>query len=152
MKTTSACRGLPYFQAGLLACALAVEWVPLHAYAQSLSLNFASPAVQSSQSRTFIGPLVFGGAVAGLAGGLGLQIWTMAIDYPVAVSGKPYLSIPAFIPVAFETTILLAALTESLARSVRRPQDGPDDEDDAPVVPVCTCPPCLAERERGERP
>ena len=48
--------------------------------------------------------------------------------------------------------VLLAALTESLARSVRRPQDGPDDEDDAPVVPVCTCPPCLAERERGERP
>ena len=53
--------------------------------------------------------------------------------------------------------VLLAALVENLSRSVRRPQEGPDDEDDAPVVPAaempaCTCPPCLAERARGERP
>ena len=60
---------------------------------------------------SFIGPLVLGGGAAALAGGLALQIWTMAIDYPVALSGKPYLSIPAFIPVAFETTILFASLT-----------------------------------------
>ena len=53
--------------------------------------------------------------------------------------------------------VLLAALVENLARSVRRPQDGPVDEDDAPAgrpagLPVCTCPPCLAERASGRRP
>ena len=53
--------------------------------------------------------------------------------------------------------VLLTALVESLAVSVRTPQDGPDPEADAPVVPAvgmpdCTCPPCLAERARGARP
>ncbi len=53
--------------------------------------------------------------------------------------------------------VLLAALVENLASGVRRPQDGPEPEDDAPVapaggMPACTCPPCLAERARGERP
>ncbi len=53
--------------------------------------------------------------------------------------------------------VLLTALVESLATSVRSPQEGADLEDDAPVVPAatmpaCTCPPCLAERARGERP
>ena len=53
--------------------------------------------------------------------------------------------------------VLLAALTENLAHSLRTPQDGPEEEDDAPVVPAptvpaCTCPPCLAERARGDRP
>ena len=53
--------------------------------------------------------------------------------------------------------VILAALVENLARSVRTPQDGPEPEDDAPVapaagLPVCTCPPCLAERASGRRP
>ncbi|MBP7675907.1 MAG: hypothetical protein KBB14_06250 [Thermoanaerobaculia bacterium] len=49
------------------------------------------------------------------------------------------------------------ALVENLALSVRSPQDGPEPEDDAPAgptsgLPVCTCPPCLAERASGRRP
>lgn len=53
--------------------------------------------------------------------------------------------------------VLLAALVENLARSFRSRQDGPEPADDAPVapaagLPVCTCPPCLAERASGRRP
>lgn len=57
-------------------------------------------------------PLGFIVGAMGLAGGgLGilLQWWTSAVDYPLVISGKPYFSLPAFIPVAFELTILLAA-------------------------------------------
>lgn len=55
--------------------------------------------------------LVLGGGLVGLVSGLALTIWTMAIDYPYLISGKPLNSLPAFIPVVFELTILVAALT-----------------------------------------
>lgn len=50
--------------------------------------------------------------VCGILGGLGglaLQIWTSAIAYPINIGGRPLISIPAFIPVTFECTVLLAA-------------------------------------------
>lgn len=50
--------------------------------------------------------------IMGLMGGGGallLQWWTSAVDYPLVISGKPFFSLPAFIPVTFELTILLAA-------------------------------------------
>ena len=53
--------------------------------------------------------IVLGGAVTGGLGGLALQWWTSAIDYPIKIAGKPYLSLPAFVPVTFELTILLCA-------------------------------------------
>ncbi len=54
--------------------------------------------------------IVLGGALAGAAAGYGLQYWTMAVDYPVDIGGRPFNSIPAFMPVTFEMTILLAVL------------------------------------------
>jgi len=55
--------------------------------------------------------LVLGGGAAGCLGGVLLEWWTNAVDYPFVISGKPLFSLPANIPVAFETTILLAAIT-----------------------------------------
>jgi len=49
-------------------------------------------------------------AALGLAIAGGFQIWSSAIDYPLRTGGKPLLAIPAFIPVAFELTVLLAGL------------------------------------------
>lgn len=51
---------------------------------------------------------------AGLCGGIGalvLQWWTSGVDYPWIVSGKPFWSVPANIPITFELTVLAAALT-----------------------------------------
>ena len=50
--------------------------------------------------------------VAGLTGGafaFGLQWWVHASAYPLVISGKPYLSWPAFIPITFELAVLFAA-------------------------------------------
>ena len=54
--------------------------------------------------------LVLCGGVAGLLFGLALQYWISAVDYPMNIGGRPAASWPAFVPPAFETTILFAAL------------------------------------------
>lgn len=50
--------------------------------------------------------------VGGLTGCLGAFLFTcwMSIDYPLRVSAKPLVSIPAFVVIAFECTILLGAI------------------------------------------
>jgi hypothetical protein len=59
--------------------------------------------------KTVLPFLVFAGGVSGLIAGMGLQFFVHVIDYPLNVGGRPFFSLPAFIPVAFEMTILLAA-------------------------------------------
>lgn len=60
--------------------------------------------------------------VAGLVG-LGLamlfQFWTSTVDWPINVGGKPDNSTLAFLPVAFEITVLLGALVTVLAFFMR---------------------------------
>jgi hypothetical protein len=51
--------------------------------------------------------------VMGLTGavfGYGLQVWVHSIRYPLIISGKPFYAWPAYIPVAFELTVLFACL------------------------------------------
>jgi len=55
--------------------------------------------------------LVLVGGLSGVVGGLALQWFTNAFDYPLFISGKPLLSLPAWVPVTFELGVLLAALT-----------------------------------------
>ncbi|MBA3819358.1 MAG: DUF3341 domain-containing protein, partial [Deltaproteobacteria bacterium] len=58
--------------------------------------------------RTILPLIVFGGGFTGLLGGVFLQWWMNAYNWPWNIAGKPTWSIPANIPVAFETTILLS--------------------------------------------
>ena len=75
---------------------------------------------------TILPVLVFFAGLTGTSIGFMLQSFTNATDwslwafvwvtgYPYLISGKPLLSLPAFIPVMFELTILLSALTAVFA-------------------------------------
>ena len=50
------------------------------------------------------------GGLSGCAAGFAMTIW-MSYDWPVVVGGKPIASIPPYVVIAFELTILLGALT-----------------------------------------
>lgn len=53
--------------------------------------------------------LIFG--LSGTALALLLMYYTMGMDYPMIIGGKPFFALPAFIPVTFELTVLLATLS-----------------------------------------
>lgn len=61
--------------------------------------------------RSKVPMIVLTGGLLGGLGGLSLAAWASAIAYPMNIGGRPYLSWPSFIPVAYECTILLAALS-----------------------------------------
>ena len=56
---------------------------------------------------------IFG--LMGLAGGLALTWFTSVVSWPLIIGGKPFFSLPAFIPVIFECTILFSALASVAA-------------------------------------
>src|SRR4051812_29467091 len=55
--------------------------------------------------------VIFIGGLSGLVGGAFLQWWMNAYNWPWNIAGKPAWSIPANVPIAYETTILLSVLT-----------------------------------------
>jgi hypothetical protein len=59
--------------------------------------------------------IVMTGGTIGCATGLALQWWTNAVNYPFTISGKPFWSIPANIPVTFELTVLFSAISAFLS-------------------------------------
>lgn len=61
--------------------------------------------------RTILPLIVFGGGATGLLGGVLLQWWMNAYNWPWNIAGKPAWSIPANVPIAFEATILFSVLT-----------------------------------------
>lgn len=73
---------------------------PLHEIDEALGIK-----------RSILPYMVFCGGIIGLLSGLGLQYFVHVIDYPLNVGGRPFFSLPSFVPPMFELTILLAAFT-----------------------------------------
>jgi hypothetical protein len=73
---------------------------PVHGLDKALSMK---------RSRIPLIGFIFG-ALGGLLGFI-FQAWVFTIDYPLVFGGKPFLSVPSFIPVTFECTILFAAVS-----------------------------------------
>ncbi|MBV6513263.1 MAG: DUF3341 domain-containing protein [Ignavibacteriales bacterium] len=65
-------------------------------------------AMQLEPSKLGFITLAFGLSGTGLA--LMLAYWTMNVDYPMNIGGKPLFAFPAYVPVLFEVTVLLATL------------------------------------------
>lgn len=77
--------------------------------------------------RSGIPYVTFTMGLVGLLSGLGLTYWTSAVNWPLNIGGKPAFSLPAFIPIMFELTILFAALSSVVALFVlcRLPKKDP---------------------------
>ena len=72
---------------------------PVHGIDDALGLK---------KTRLPIAAFMFGMTGTGLA--LLMQIWMLGYDWPMIIGGKNHASLPPFIPVTFELTVLLSAL------------------------------------------
>ncbi len=55
------------------------------------------------------------GGLLGCIGGFSLASWVSAVAWPLNIGGRPLISIPMFIPVTFECTILIGGLTAAFS-------------------------------------
>jgi len=53
--------------------------------------------------------------LSGIGIALLLMWWTLSVDYPIVIGGKPFFALPAFIPVTFEVTVLMATVSTVVA-------------------------------------
>ena len=65
-------------------------------------------ALGYKKTRLPIAAFMFGMTGTSLA--LLMQIWMLGFDWPMIIGGKNFASLPPFIPVTFELTVLLSAL------------------------------------------
>ncbi|MDX1685341.1 MAG: DUF3341 domain-containing protein [Saprospiraceae bacterium] len=66
------------------------------------------PLLGLSESRLHIAGFIYG-AIGTLTAFLGMT-WIFTKDWPIIIGGKPYWSVPAFIPITFELTVLFSAI------------------------------------------
>lgn len=66
------------------------------------------PVLGLSESRLHIGGFFYGACGTALA--FGFMTWVFTRDWPIIFGGKDYWSVPAFIPITFELTVLFSAI------------------------------------------
>jgi hypothetical protein len=113
---------------------------PVHGLDEALSMK---------RTRIPVVGFIFGALGASLA--FIFQAWVFTVSYPLIIGGKPFFSVPTFVPITFEVTVLfsgLAMVAALLIRSRLKPEitfspideritddrfvilvDTPDDED-----------------------
>ncbi len=66
------------------------------------------PLLGLKESRLHVTGFIFG--AIGLLTSFLFMTWAFVRDWPIIFGGKPYWSVPAFIPIVFEVTVLFAAI------------------------------------------
>lgn len=56
-----------------------------------------------------LGWIVIGHGLLGFAGAIAMMYFMSVVDYPINISGKPFLNGPAWVPITFELTVLLSS-------------------------------------------
>lgn len=80
--------------------------------------------------------VTFFASLVGCSFGLWFTWWTSAVDYPLNIGGRPFFSLPAFIPIMFELTILFGALSSVAAMFI---MNGLPKVDPPIIDPGLTC-------------
>jgi mono/diheme cytochrome c family protein len=65
-----------------------------------------------------LGFFAFGFGLIGTVTAVSLMTWVTTTEYPMVIGGKPFWTWPAFVPVAFELTVLLATVLSTLTMIV----------------------------------
>lgn len=81
--------------------------VNIHEVYSPFPVHGLDDALGYRRSRLPIASFLFG--LTGTILALSTQIWMLGFDWPMDIGGKNYASLPPFIPVTFEFTVLLAA-------------------------------------------
>ena len=72
---------------------------PVHGLDEALSMK---------RTRIPVVGFIFGALGAVLA--FGFQAWVFTVSYPLIIGGKPFFSVPTFVPITFEVTVLFSGL------------------------------------------
>jgi hypothetical protein len=81
--------------------------VKIHEVYTPFPVHGLDEALGYKRSRLPIAAFLFG--MTGTILAISTQIWMMGYDWPMIIGGKNYVSLPPFVPVTFEFTVLLAA-------------------------------------------
>ncbi len=71
-------------------------------------------AVALGLKRSRVPSVVFIGGLVGAFVGFTMQLYSMSVDYPMNVGGRPLNSWPVFIPITFEVMVLVASFSALL--------------------------------------
>jgi hypothetical protein len=82
--------------------------VKIHEVYTPFPVHGLDEALGYKRSRLPIAAFMFG--MTGTILALTMQIWMLGYDWPMIIGGKNFVSLPPFIPVTFELTVLLSAL------------------------------------------
>jgi hypothetical protein len=81
--------------------------VKIHEVYTPFPVHGLDEALGYRRSRLPVAAFLFGMTGTFLA--ISTQIWMMGFDWPMIIGGKNFVSLPPFVPVTFEFTVLLAA-------------------------------------------
>lgn len=82
--------------------------VKIHEVYSPFPVHGLEHALGYKRTRLPIAAFMFG--FLGLSLAITMQTWMLGVDWPMIIGGKDFISLPPFVPVSFELTVLLSSL------------------------------------------